>query len=267
MTINYERFVRVLHRCAELGQQAGINPAIAHVYNVALAGPAEAYLNAESAVSDALMACEKENSEAFQALTFLETPFKVARSTLKAIHPETVKARPATLASLTTDTDKLKAIRWLHGEIKKHTGATWADALLAGEFGVKAEAALKEIGEAIDASKELTTAQMQRAGAYEPAYVKYVDFKQVVRDALGPGSKEYRRIHLRASPKRGKKGDEDCAPDSEATPESETTPGVEAAPESEGTPISGATPEPEATPTTQRPLTSTPVSAPAPSMN
>jgi hypothetical protein len=261
MNINYERFVRVLERCAELGQQAGINPAIAHVYNVALAGPAAAYLDADSAVSDALVACEKESAEAFQALSFLETPYKVARSTLKAIHPETVKARPATLASLTTDTDKLKAIRWLHDEIQKHAGAAWADAQLTGEFGLKAEAALKEIGEAIDANKDLTTAKMARAAAYEPAYVKYVDFKQVVRDALGAGSKEYRRIHLRASPKRGKKGDEDCAPASEEAPESEETPEVEAEAEAEAE----AAPESEETPIVQPPLTSTPISPPAPS--
>lgn len=266
MNINYERFVRVLERCAELGQQAGINPAIAHVYNVALAGPAEAYLNADSAVSDALTACEKENSEAFQALTFLETPFKVARSTLKAIHPETVKARPATLASLTTDTDKLKAIRWLHVEIQKHAGAPWADALLTGEFGTKAEAALKEIGEAIDASKDLTTAKMARAAAYEPAYVKYVDFKQVVRDALGAGSKEYRRIHLRASPKRGKKGDADSAPESAEVPESDATPDVEAAPESDATPIADTAPKSDATPIVKPPIASAPISAPAPSV-
>jgi hypothetical protein len=30
--------------------------------------------------------------------------------------------------------------------------------------------------------------------------VKYVRFKQVVRNAYRPGSKQYRRIHLRAAP-------------------------------------------------------------------
>jgi len=37
-----------------------------------------------------------------------------------------------------------------------------------------------------------------RAAAYGLAYEKYLAFKRVVRDAYGPSSKQYPRIHVRA---------------------------------------------------------------------
>jgi hypothetical protein len=43
---------------------------------------------------------------------------------------------------------------------------------------------------------------------YGSTYEKHLGFKRVVRDAYGPASKQYRRIHLRASPCTKQKKDE-----------------------------------------------------------
>ncbi len=51
--------------------------------------------------------------------------------------------------------------------------------------------------EAIDANKALAKAKTDRATAYAPTYEKFLRFKQVVRNAYGPSSKQYKRIHLR----------------------------------------------------------------------
>jgi hypothetical protein len=56
------------------------------------------------------------------------------------------------------------------------------------------------MSESIAANKVLSKARSDRAAAYGPTYEKYLRFKQVVRNAYGPGSKQYRRIHLRAAP-------------------------------------------------------------------
>jgi len=199
-TIKFDRFARILIRCKEVGTQTGICSPIANFYAKSTAEPVGAYLGADSDVTNASIACEKKKNDAVNSLIALNDPYKVARTMLKSIHPETEKVLPDTLKALPTDTDKLKAIKWLYDEISKDAGEVWADDLITGEFGTKATMAMDDINGVITAGKALTKASMNRAAAYEPTYAKYLHFKQVVRDALGTGSKEYRRIHLRALP-------------------------------------------------------------------
>lgn len=222
MNISHDTFTRLLLRCLEISKQPGINPAILGVYKDTLEAPANEYLGTDAAVNASLIAFEKENSEAFGALSSLDGPYKVARSALRAIYPSTAKAAPLTLKSLPTDTDKLKAIQWLLDSIQGHAGEAWADAILAGEYGVSASKSITEVEEAIAANKAYTKAKMDRADAAVLAYSRFIDFRQLVREACGAGSKEYQRLHLRgSSPKDEPEADsegEASAPLSPPTP-------------------------------------------------
>ncbi|MDI1445704.1 hypothetical protein [Polyangium sp. 6x1] len=198
MSIDYNRFARVLARSLEIAEEPDGNPVVVAVFKETLADATTEYLATEKAVADATTAFSKENHEALQALASLDAPYRVARSALLAVQPHTVL--PDTLKSLATDTDQLDAIRRLLDLIDDHVGKPWADAILDGEFGARAPKAITELTESIAANKQLSKAKFARAQVYGPTYEKYLSFKQVVRNAYGPGSKQYRRIHLRASP-------------------------------------------------------------------
>jgi hypothetical protein len=198
VSIDYERFARVLSRSIEIAAEPEVNPVVVAIFKETLDAEATAYLVKEAAVSDAMTSFAKENREALSALSALDTPYRVARSALLAVLPDT--QLPDTLKSLPTDTDQLTAISRLIDLIDDHAGKPWADALLEGDFGASAPKAIKELNESIVANKALSKARTARAEAYGPTYEKYILFKQVVRNAYGPGSKQYRRIHLRASP-------------------------------------------------------------------
>jgi hypothetical protein len=220
-TIDYGRFVRVLSRCAELAADASQPAIIGLVYKEAMEGLVTAFLEAEKATTTATGALGKEGHEARKALTDLDAPYRVARSAVLAVLPDTVL--PQTLKVQPTDTDKLNAIERLLYVVNEHAGKGWADELLKGDFGQKASKAVKELKETIAASTELGKANTARAAAYGPAYEAYLRFNRVVRDALGPTSKEYRRIHLRASPGAAANGEvpaDDSPPESEAGPPS-----------------------------------------------
>lgn len=196
--LNYDRLVRVLTRCAELGTAAGKPPIIGIVFKETAEVKINAFLTANTAVDSALTAFAKENREALDALEALDAPYRTARSAVVAMLPETVL--PETLKSQPTDTDKLNAIERLLDIIDDHAGKPWADELLQGEFGQQAPKAVQEVHEAITASTARTEALAARARAYGPAHEAYLAFKRVVRDVFGPASSDYRRIHLRASP-------------------------------------------------------------------
>jgi hypothetical protein len=104
---------------------------------------------------------------------------------------------PDTLKAQRTDTDQVDAIEDLVAIVDEHAGEPWAEVIASGEFGQKAPQTIKEIHEAIEANKGLSEARTARAAAYGPAYEAYLKFKRVVRDALGPASKQYKRIHFR----------------------------------------------------------------------
>lgn len=198
MTIDYGRFARVLTRSIEVAEEPDAHAVVVSVFKETLEASAAAYLGLERAVSTAMSAFAKENREGLAALAALDAPYRVARAAVLAILPETVL--PDTLKSLPTDTDQLNAISSLLDIIDDHVGKEWADLLLNGEFGTKAAQATRELTEAIAANKDLSKARSDRAAAYGPTYERYLRFKQVVRNAYGAGSKQYRRIHLRSSP-------------------------------------------------------------------
>ena len=98
-----------------------------------------------------------------------------------------------------TDVEKTHAIEELIDKVDDHTGQAWADDILAGPLGTKGPDVVRNIEEAIAASKNLSEAREKRAEAYGPTYDAFLRFKRVVRSALGPSSKQYRRIHGRAA--------------------------------------------------------------------
>jgi len=198
VTIDYERFNRVITRSIEVAKEPDADPIVASVFTETLADEATAYLAMDTEVSAATTQFAQENREALKALAALDAPYRVARAAVVAILPET--ELPDTLKSLPTDTDQLNAIARLIDIIDDHVGKEWADKLLAGEFGTTAVRTTQELSESIAANKRLSKAKTDRAAAYGPTYEKYLAFKRVVRNAYGPGSKQYRRIHLRASP-------------------------------------------------------------------
>ena len=93
----------------------------------------------------------------------------------------------------------------------------WADNLLKGPFGVQAPLVIKEIAESVEANKDLSKAREARAKAYGPAYEHYLAFKRVVREAYGPTSKEYKRIHIASSKGAAEEG-EDAPPPGGGSP-------------------------------------------------
>jgi len=204
--LNYGGLCRYLTRCAEVRDQAGMKASVVGAYDGVLKTSAEAFLAADRAVMKGESAFAKEDKEAQQALEALDQPYREARSVVLAFVP-TVKV-PATLKALKTDTDKLNALEALLDVVDDYAGEGWADEQLQGAFGQRAAQAVKELNEAIVSNKDLDEARKKRAAAYGPAYEAYLRFKRVVRDALGPKSKEYKRIHQRSSSGSGEGGDE-----------------------------------------------------------
>lgn len=171
---------------------------VTHVYQGALKPKAEIYRGAFDAIAVAESASGQATLAVDAAVEGLEAPYKAARSVVLAMAPATVV--PATLSAQATDTDMLYAIKTLVDVISAHTGEAWADDLLKGEFGTKSADVMDAITKAISARKALDKAIDQRAGAFDPAYKGFVAFRRVVRDALGPSSKQYQRLHVRARP-------------------------------------------------------------------
>ncbi len=203
--IDYKRFGRVLARCEETATAKTAKGSVVRVHTSLLKKPAEEFLGADRAVNVAESAASKENKEASAALVEIDGLYRESRAVALAFVP-TLKV-PDTLKRQPTDTDKVNAIEALLDVIDDHAGKDWADELLGGGFGLKAPLAIKEINEAIEANKELSSAREARAKAFGPAYEHYLAFKRVVREAYGPQSKEYKRIHV-AAPVGGGEEDE-----------------------------------------------------------
>lgn len=196
--MDYTKMARMLTRCAEIADSANVKPLVKTTYLGILEGPALAYLNAQHDVAKVESARAKETSEAENALEALDQPYRETRSVVKAFVP-TINV-PATLKQLPTDTDRLNAIEVLLEVVNDYKTTPWGVDLANGSFAQNAVAATKEFDEAIAANKQLGEARVARAAAFDPAYAAYLRFKQVVRDAYGPTSVEYKRIHLRAAP-------------------------------------------------------------------
>jgi hypothetical protein len=194
-TIDHARFTRVLNRCEEIALEPGMKASVVLVYKEVLMPLSQAYLTADDGVTKAASSFGKENKEASDALEALDGPYREALSVAAAFVAGIVL--PDTLMTCRIDTDKIDAIEDLLGILDEHAGEKWADTLSSGELGTKAPATIKEIHEAIEANKGLSEARTARAAAYGPGYEGYVKFKRVVRAALGPASKQYKRIHFR----------------------------------------------------------------------
>jgi hypothetical protein len=196
--MEYAKMARMLTRCAEIADSATVKPLVRTTYLGMLEAPALSYLNAQHDVIKVESAQAKEANEAANALEALDQPYRETRSVVKAFVP-TINV-PMTLKQLPTDTDRLNAIGSLLDIVNDYKTTPWGMDLANGSFAQNAAAATKEFEEAIAANKKLGEARMNRAAAFDPAYAAYLRFKQVVRDAYGPTSVEYKRIHLRASP-------------------------------------------------------------------
>ena len=197
--IKLDVFTRHLKRSKEIAEEAGMNASVVRVYNEVLKPYSDTYLPLDTAVAKAESAWAKENGEALEGVLLLDEPFRTARSTALAFDPTLVL--PETLKAKTTDTDRVTAIESLIDVVDDHVGAPWADEILAGELGTKAPTVVREINEAIAANKGVSAARQARAEAFGPTYDRFLRFKRVVRDALGPSSPQYRRIHGRAAEK------------------------------------------------------------------
>jgi hypothetical protein len=195
--MHYDKMTRALTRCAEIAEAPQVKASVRATYVGMLEQPAEVYLAAHRTVMKAESVYAKERNEALAAIHQFDQPFREARSIVKAFVPTT--KLPATFKQLTTDTDRIRAINMLMEIVDAHETTSWAMEVKTGTFGQQAEATIAEMNEAIAASQALDNARKARALAFDPAYEAFIRFKQVVRDAIGSTSIEYRRIHPRAS--------------------------------------------------------------------
>jgi hypothetical protein len=205
--IDYARMTRVCTRVRELAEEPTTKSLIKQVYADRTRAEVEEYLAADAAMAAAEGTLRKEAREAAEALAEFDQPFREARAVLTAYHPDATL--PETLKVLKTDTDRKNAVERLVDAVDDHVGATWADELLAGPFGQRSSALLKELDDAITANSALAEARDRRAKAYGLAYERYIAFKNVVRNTYGAKSPQYRRIHVRAD---GSAGDEAVVP-------------------------------------------------------
>lgn len=194
-----ELFARFLQRSQEIAAEPDMHESVTLVYQEVLKPHLEAYLPLHGAVTKAVSDWAKENKEATEAVDALDAPFRTARSVVLAFEPTIIL--PETLKSQPTDTNKIDAVETLIDTVDDHIGTPWADQILAGEIGTKGPVVIREINEAIAANKGVSDARTARAKAYGPTYERFLRFKRVVRDALGPSSPQYRRIHGRAAAK------------------------------------------------------------------
>lgn len=236
--LNYAHLNRLLLRAEEVANEPGMNPVVKSIYDHTLKPKAEPYRAAFNAIAAAQSKSKKEGNEAETAVKALEPHYKTARSAVLAIEPSTVL--PKTLSAQTTDTDTLYAIEQLIDAVDDYVGQTWADKLLSGDFGTASKKAVSELVESIAANKDLSTAINDRAKAFGPAYEAFIPFKRVVRDACGPSSKQYRRLHMRAAKKgEGESGGEGGGEGEEVVDENEQ----EEQPKATTEPAKGSAPE------------------------
>lgn len=193
--LDYDRLLRVLTRARELGEVAGGNASVRLAFTDLLNAPAGVYVAAHGALVTAESTGKKESSEAAKALADFDLPYSLARMVVRAYLPSEVL--PDTLKALPTDTDRKNAIVKVRNVLEEHSSAPWAQTLLTGDFGTKANDVIREVSEWITANGTLDAAVKARAAAYGPAYEQYLSFKGIVRQAHGASSQQYQRIHIR----------------------------------------------------------------------
>jgi hypothetical protein len=231
MNVEFAVFARLADRCGEIAGETGAPPVLVTVYQASCAQPLAAYLSAMTAIEDATTRAKNATSGMERMLEDMEQQFRIARCAVTAILPET--KLPDTLKSQPTDTDKRRAIERLVEIITPHAGQPWADALLQGEFGQSAGAAVQQLNAAIEAQNALQKAKSDRTAALKPAWDAFLRFKRLVRSTLGSTARQYRRIHLRGGAAKVEEMPEEEAPGEEAPEEApeEEAPEEEAAEE------------------------------------
>jgi hypothetical protein len=197
MNVEFALFARIATRCGEIVEEPGAPEVLVTIYQGACAQPLARYLAAMTKVDDATTRVNNAESGLERLLEDMDQQFRIARSAVGAMLPDT--KLPATLKSQTTDTDKRKAIERLVALITPHAGQPWADTLLQGKFGQTAAVAIQQLNESIEAQNALQKAKTDRAGSFDAAWSAYMRFKRLVRNTLGSTSRQYRRIHVRAA--------------------------------------------------------------------
>lgn len=195
--LDYARLKRVLLRCDEIAKEPDANPIVLRVFTEVVQPTSNTFITAHDAIAAAESASAKERREAVEALRTFEPIFREARSVVLAYRRDAVV--PGALSGKTTDTDRMGAIRDLVGIVDANNSEGWAQDLSNGRFGQRAPNVIREVKESITATADLANAQLARAQAYGPAYEDYLAFKDVVRNAYGANSRQYRRIHVRAN--------------------------------------------------------------------
>lgn len=198
MEFDYTTFNRLLVRAEEVASEPDANASVKRVYNDRLHEPAMVFRTAHIELGSAETKAKKESGEGRTALAAIDSPYRVTRATALSYVPSLTL--PTTLKQQPTDTDKMIAIRGLLRELDARDEAEpWAAAELAGEFGRLAPDTIREIEEWIQANKDLQHARDARVTAAGVAYERFIAFKDVVRQAYGSKSRQYKRIHLRSA--------------------------------------------------------------------
>jgi hypothetical protein len=193
--MNHIHLRRAMKRAKEIASEKDVHAAVVEVFKSVVEQPADAYLTAFTKLEDAEDAMHKETREAQQALDAFKQIYATCRSVLRAHKPD--NKLPARLDACPTDTDKVTAVERMLHVLEGYKTEKWAQDQLAGDFGTNAPKVIKEVQEAIDANKAVSAARDDRASTSGLAYEKLIAFKRVVRDACGPSSKQYTRIHIR----------------------------------------------------------------------
>ena len=198
MEIDYSTFNRVLTRAEEVANEPDVNASVKRVYDERTREPATTFRSAHDALASAENAAAKEGTEARAALKAIDAPYRLARSVAFSYVP--TLTLPTTLKQHPTDTDKMNAIRGLLRELdERDESEPWAAEQLAGDFGRLAPDTIREVEEWIQANKDLQRARDARIASVALAHERFVAFKNVVRQAYGSKSRQYKRIHLRSA--------------------------------------------------------------------
>lgn len=194
--MNHPLLGRSLERAAEIRNAPDVDSLVAMGYDDNLAGPAAEYDATHKELVLAEEEAKKQGGEALAALQRIDQPYSVARSLSRMYMPDITL--PTALGTLRTETDKKNAIQTLHDMLARRAESEeWARKVLEGEFGQLAPETVREINEWIVANAAVQKARKRRATAYGLAYEAFMDFKDLVRNAYGKSSREYRRLHVR----------------------------------------------------------------------
>ena len=198
MDIDYSTFDRLLTRAEEIANEPDVNASVKRVFEERVRAPGTLFRTTHTGLTVAETSARKESAEGRAALAAIDGPYRIVRAVAFSYVPTLLL--PATLKKQPTDTDKMNAIGGLLRVLDERDETDpWAADQLAGDFGRLAPDTIREVEEWIQANKDLQHARDARVAAAAPAYERFLAFKDVVRQAYGSKSRQYKRIHLRAA--------------------------------------------------------------------